>query len=82
MGVVVDPYTAVDGADILAAEINSRYSTLFSVVNGNLDNANIKVAANIDPAKLDLTKEIFDLRTTGNRCLSAGNTGDTVPVPR
>lgn len=79
MSIVVDPYTAVDGADILAAEINARYSTLFSLVNGNLDNANVKVGAAIDPAKLDLTKEIFDVRAAAARCLSAGTTGDTVP---
>lgn len=79
MSIVVDPYTAVDGADILAAEINARLSTLYALVNGNLDNANVKTGAAIDPAKLDLTKEILDLRAATNRCLSAGTTGDTVP---
>jgi hypothetical protein len=77
---VVDPYTATAGNTVAASELNARYNTLYTLVNGNIDNANISSSANIDPAKLNKTVELGPILRTGtNRCISAGTAADTIP---
>lgn len=77
-GTVTDPHTAVPGATILSSDLNARFSTLYALVNGQLDNANLKVAAAINPTKLDLTKEFPILRPLStDRGVSVGVSGDT-----
>lgn len=73
------PYSFTAGETITAAKFNSNFSAITTVVNGNLDDNNIKVGASIATSKLNLTAEMPVLRSAGNRCLSAGVTGDTVP---
>lgn len=52
MGLVSKDFTFSTGATILASEHNSNYDTLFNLVNGNVDNANIKANAGIVDSKL------------------------------
>lgn len=78
MATITDPYTWVDGDPITAATQNTRFAALYTAINGNLDNANIKSSAGIAFSKLDRTSELLVLRALSNLCLSAGVTGDTV----
>lgn len=55
MGLVTKPYTFTAGTTIVSTQVNSDFDTLYSLVNGLLDNANIAGAANIDWAKLATT---------------------------
>lgn len=73
------PYSFTPGETITAAKFNSNFGAVTTVVNGNLDDSNIKVGANIATSKLNLTSELPVLRSASNRCVSAGVTGDTVP---
>lgn len=52
MGIVSRPNTFVDGTTAAASEVNADLDTLYTLVNGNIDNANIKDGAAIDPDKL------------------------------
>lgn len=74
---VVDPYTFTTHTPILSSQVNSRFSVLYNLVNGNLDNANIDGSANIDPSKLNRTSEYFILRSSGSAAHTAGTTGNT-----
>lgn len=73
------PYSFTPGETITAAKFNSNFGAVTTVVNGNLDDSNIKVGANIATSKLNLASELPVLRSASNRCVSAGVTGDTVP---
>ena len=52
MGLISKPYTFSSGATIVASEHNSNFDTAYNVINGNLDNANIKANAAIADSKL------------------------------
>ena len=52
MGTIVKPFTFAPGGTVTASELNSDFDTLYTEFNGNIDNANIKAAANINGAKL------------------------------
>lgn len=79
------PNSFTAGTPAQAAQVNQNFNACATVVNGNLDNANIKSAAAIALSKIDLTSaaaptnEWFVKRAATNRCLSTGVTGDTVP---
>lgn len=73
------PNSFTDGTTASATQVNANFTAITTVVNGNIANANIKSAAAISLSKLDLTTELFVLRTAAERCVSAGTTGDTVP---
>lgn len=80
-GLVTDPYSAVTGATILASQLNQRFTTLYTLVNGNIDNANIKAGANIDPSKLNLTSTVFAVTRSPSTSpsFSSSVTGDSNP---
>lgn len=73
------PYSFSPGDTVTASKFNSNSTAISSIINGNIDDNNIKVAAGIQLSKLAATSELFVLRTAANRALSAGTTGDTVP---
>lgn len=52
MALVTKTYTFVAGTTIVASEHNTNLDTLFNLVNGNIDNANIKASAGIVDSKL------------------------------
>lgn len=52
MGLITKPYTFSNGATIVAAEHNDNFDTLYNLVNGNIDNANVKASAGIVDTKL------------------------------
>jgi hypothetical protein len=52
MALVTKTYTFVAGTTIVASEHNTNLDTLFNLVNGNIDNANIKASAGIVDTKL------------------------------
>ena len=78
MALITDPYTWVDGDPIEASSQNTRFSTLYTAINGNLDNANIASGASIALSKLNNTTELLIIRAAAAACLSAAKTGDTV----
>lgn len=73
------PNTFSAGTSAQASQVNANFTAVTTVVNGNLDNSNIKAAAGIVPSKLSLISEYMNLQSTNNRGFSAGVTGDTVP---
>lgn len=60
MGTVVKPNTYVAGSTITASEVNSNEDTLYTLVNGNIDNANLDASASIAYTKLALTGTLTD----------------------
>lgn len=52
MATITKGYTFSAGGTIIAAEHNSNFDTIYALVNGNIDNANIKAAAGIVDTKL------------------------------
>lgn len=73
------PNSFTPNTDILSAQVNANFAAIVTW-STLISNDNINSGAAIDPAKLDLTKEIGPvLRTTGSACFAAGNTGDTQP---
>jgi len=52
VGLVSKDFTFSSGATIVASQHNSNNDTLFNLVNGNIDNANIKANAGIVDSKL------------------------------
>lgn len=52
-GSVTKPNTFVSGTVASAAEVNANFDTLYTLVNGNIDNANVKGSAGIVFSKLD-----------------------------
>lgn len=59
MGTVNKRYTFTAGNFIIAAEHNANFDDLFDLVNGNIDNANIKALAAIANSKLAAPKSYF-----------------------
>lgn len=49
------PNTFSAGAVIVASEHNDNFDTIYSVVDGNVDNANVKAAAAIASSKIDFS---------------------------
>lgn len=60
MSTIVKPYTFSAGAVIVAAEHNSDFDTLYTEINGALNNANISATAAIAYSKLNLSASILD----------------------
>ena len=52
MGLVTKSYTFSAGQVIIAAEHNADFDDLYTLVNGNIGNANISLTANIASSKL------------------------------
>ena len=52
MSVIVKPNTFATGGTVTASELNANHDTIYNEFNGNIDNANIKAAANINGSKL------------------------------
>lgn len=66
MGLVSKNFTFSAGATIVASEHNSNADTLYNLVNGNLDNANISGSAAIAYSKLALTGAILNADLAGS----------------
>ena len=52
MALISKTFTFTAGATIIASEHNTNFDTLYSEINGNIDNANIKASAAIVDSKL------------------------------
>lgn len=52
MALVTKTYTFTAGTTIVASEHNTNFDTLYNLVNGNIDNANVKASAGIVDSKL------------------------------
>lgn len=77
---IVTPFIFTPNTLIQSAQVNSNFSTIASVVNGNLDNSNLAAGANINPSKLNLTTPYFNLLTSTSLVgFGVGRTGDTIP---
>lgn len=55
MAIIVKSFTFSPGAIILSSEHNTNFDTLYNLVNGNIDNSNIKTDAGIASSKIDLS---------------------------
>lgn len=60
MGIISKPNTYTAGGTITASEVNANEDALYTLVNGNLENANIKSSAAIAYSKLALGTSILD----------------------
>lgn len=85
MATVSKPYTFTSGTTADATEVNADFDTLYTLVNGNIDNANIKSAAAIDSSKLaeiPLTKlgDFAASITEFGTILAAGDTASPASV--
>ena len=54
-GTVSKPYTFSPNTVIRSSEINNNFDTLYTLVNGNIDNNNISASAAIGPTKINGT---------------------------
>lgn len=54
-GSVTKPYTFSPNTIIRSSEVNANFDTLYTLVNGNIENVNIKSNAAIDPTKISGT---------------------------
>lgn len=79
MSILTFTYTFTAGTTAQSSQVNANFTSVATVVNGNLDNSNLSASAGIVATKLNLTSEFMNLRTTNNRGFSGGVTGDTVP---
>lgn len=70
------PYSFSPGDTVTASKFNSNFTAISSIINGNINDNNIKTAANIALTKLNLTQELPILRTVANSAISVGVTGD------
>ncbi len=52
MSLVIKPHTFEDNENVLYTDLNSTFDTLYNLINGTLDDANIKSSAGIDPTKI------------------------------
>ncbi len=71
MGLVTKTFTFAPGALIIASEHNTNFDTLYTLVNGNLDNANVNGAAAIVASKLDLSTIVQNITFSGTLDLNA-----------
>lgn len=78
MGLVTKNHTFSAGAVIIASEHNDNFDTLFNLINGNIDDANIKTGAAISAAKLNLATIAQAVNITGNFLLGASVQGDII----
>lgn len=78
------PNTFTAGTPAQASQVNANFNAISSW-SANIANDNIKSGAAISPSKLDLTSaasptnEWFVKRSSNNRLVSGGVTGDSVP---
>ena len=70
-------HTFTAGTSIQSSQVNANFTGVGTVINGNLDNANIKSAAAIAWSKMAVTTELPILRAAGVNSVSVGVTGDT-----
>jgi len=68
--------TLADGATIFADELDVDFDTGYSEINGNLEDVNIKAAANIDPSK------IGDYAATDAEFSTASSPGDSAATSK
>lgn len=75
MGIVAKSYTFSAGGIVQASEHNSNFDTLYTLVNGNIDNDNIKANAGIvgtklatitTPGKVNITALVATNQATGD----------------
>lgn len=70
--------TFTSGTTIQSSQMNTNFTDITTWANGNISNNNIVAGAAIAFSKLDATTELLGKRSSGNKCLSAGVSGDTV----
>ena len=62
MALITKPKTWIDNENVLYTDLNFEFDSIYNEFNGNIDNANIKSGAAIDPAKI--ANGAVDLSTT------------------
>ncbi len=79
MGLISKNYTMVAGQIAVAAQVNSDFDTLYTLVNGNIENVNIKSNAAIAGTKINPdfgTQAMFD-----NANITFGRIGYATEIP-
>lgn len=79
MSTLIITNTFVAGTVISPSQMNTNFTDIVTWANGNITNGNINASAGIALTKLDLTTDFTVLQASGNRNVSAGVTGDTIP---
>lgn len=81
MATITIPYVFTPNTTILSTQVNANFSTIQTLVNGQIDNSNISTTANIALSKLGLNpgQAAFNKTTTGNQTWASGLTTDTQP---
>ena len=71
-GIISKPYNFVDGTVASAAQVNADFDTLYTLVNGNIDNANVSGSAAIVFSKLDTATVagVTEAQTLTNKTLT------------
>lgn len=73
MGTISKPNTYVVGATILASEVNDNEDTVYTLVNGNIENANVKASAGIVESKISFdTSSGHDHDGTDSKAIPRG----------
>lgn len=73
------PYVFSPNTTIQSAQVNSNFSSTASIINGLINNANIKAAANINPSKLNLTTAYLNIASAADTLgFGVGQSGDTI----
>jgi hypothetical protein len=81
MSVISKPYTFSAGSTIVASEHNANFDTVYNLVNGNIDNANIKSGAGIEDSKLAQISSGSKVLGTALATLSGvGSSAGIIPV--
>lgn len=68
------------GTKAVASEVNTDFNTLYSCLNGEVDNFNIKAGANINASKLDLSTIVQNVDITGTLDISGALTCDSLQL--
>jgi hypothetical protein len=76
MALVSKSFTFSAGATIVASEHNTNFDTLYNLVNGNIDNANVNASAGIDASKLDLATIAQNITFTGDNTFAGTTIAD------
>jgi hypothetical protein len=83
MAVVTKTKNWIDGEGVNYDDMNANFDTLYTVVNGELDNDNIKASANIVASKISFGTLVFtrSVLSLASEDVSAGTGKDEFTIP-
>ncbi len=84
MASVTKTKTWADAESVNYSDMNSNFDTLYSLVNGNIDNDNIKTAAGISASKISFSTTVWNrgVLSLATSDISTGTSKDEFTVPQ